>query len=154
MLVDIVSVKDYNNRMRQFFGALKHFLKNTKNIEYSLLGSFNLYLQGIDVTPHDLDFITDNEGLKKISKIFKSNIISNNGYLETEFILDEIDIHIVSNENNNLREPFRNNIIWIDTKGVRIPCQSLESELRFYIKINREKDFGKVELIKKRIKSS
>lgn len=139
--------------MEKFFKALKYFFKKTKNVEYSLLGSFNLYLQGIDVIPHDLDFITDNEGLENISNGFKSDIFSKNGYFETAFIFNSVDIHIVSNENNNLREPFRNNIVWIDIKGIRVPCQSLESELRFYKKINRQKDLGKVELIEKKLSS-
>lgn len=139
--------------MDRFFDALKIFIQKTKKIDCSLLGSFNLYLQGIDIVPHDLDFITDDDGIKKISDIFKSNIVKKNGYFETAFIFNNIDIHIVSNENNNLREPFRNNIVWIDIKGVRVPCQSLESELRFYKKINRQKDLGKVELIEKKLSS-
>lgn len=139
--------------MDRFFDALKIFIQKTKKIDCSLLGSFNLYLQGIDIIPHDLDFITDDDGIKRISDIFKSNIVKKNGYFETEFIISKVDVHIVSNENNNLREPFRKNIDWLNKNGIQVPCQSLASELRFYINANREKDFGKVEFIKKKLKS-
>jgi hypothetical protein len=122
-------------------------------IDFAVVGTYNLYLQGVNIVPNDLDFITDDEPLGKVGKIFGSEItVNESGYKETEFKFNNTDIHLVSNINNKLRPPFRDNIVWLQKEDLKIPCMSLESELLFYEKINREKDMGKVELIGERIR--
>jgi len=138
--------------MEEFFETLKILVEKLKGIDFAVLGTYNLYLQGIKIVPHDLDLITDDDGIYKIVSIFKSELIINEGgHKETEFDIGNVKIHVVSNINNKYRPPFRNAIVWIERKGTKIPCMSLESEVSFYEKINREKDKNKVELIRKRI---
>jgi hypothetical protein len=84
--------------------------------------------------------------------MFKSgSIVNEGGYKETEFDIGNVKIHVVSNVNNKYRPPFRNDIVWLEREGFKIPCMSLESEVLFYEKVNREKDGNKVELIRKKI---
>jgi len=138
--------------MEKFFGVLRILIEKLKGIDFAVLGSYNLYLQGIKINPKDLDLITDDNGIHKIIDIFGSSIATNEGkYKETEFEINDVEIHVVSNINNELRPPFRNNIIWLEKDNLKIPCMSLESELSFYEKINREKDKGKAELIKQKL---
>lgn len=138
--------------MEKFFGVLRILIEKLKGIDFAVLGSYNLYLQGIEISPKDLDLITDDNGIQEIIDIFGSNLTPNEGgYKETEFEIDDVEIHVVSNINNKLRPPFRGNIVWLEKNNLKIPCMSLDSELLFYEKINREKDKGKVELIKEKI---
>ncbi|MFH1863519.1 MAG: hypothetical protein ABIJ85_01220 [bacterium] len=67
--------------MKDFFKALEVLLKKLEGIDFALLGTFNLFLQGIKIEPHDLDLITDNKGIRKIAGIFRSKITKNDSYM-------------------------------------------------------------------------
>ncbi|KKR43638.1 MAG: hypothetical protein UU51_C0016G0008 [Microgenomates group bacterium GW2011_GWC1_41_20] len=138
--------------MGEFYETLVILLRKLDKVEFAILGSYNLYLQGINIIPNDLDLITDDRGMSKIGKIFKSKIVLNeSGYKETEFNINNVEVHVVSNINNKFRPPFRNDIVWLEKDDLKVPSMSLVSELSFYEKINRGKDKGKIELIQEKI---
>ncbi len=134
--------------MENFFSVLKKVLKDLNRVNFCVLGSFNLYLHGADIIPHDLDFITDDESLKKVASLYNSKITNEFGYLETEFEIDNVGVHFVSNNNN---EPFmtndNNQFEWINRENLDIPCRSLQSELEAYKKMTGEKYKNKVKII-------
>lgn len=134
--------------MDKFLRVLERVLNDLNGVNFCVLGSFNLYLQGADITPHDLDFITDDESLKKVASLYNSKITNEFGYLETEFEIDYVGIHFVSNNNN---EPFttndNNQVEWINREDLNIPCRSLQSELEAYKKMTGEKYKNKVKMI-------
>lgn len=128
-------------------------MQELEGTDFAVLGTFNLYLQGIAVKPADLDIIADDEGVYRAGLIFGSSVTTNEqGYEETEFDLDGVAVHFVSNQNNEIRPPFRDNTTWIEKDGLRIPCLSLKAEEAFYLYKNREKDSGKLELIRERMR--
>lgn len=140
-----------DEKPQNFFKVLKILLQKLKNIDSALLGTFNLFIQEINVVPRDLDLLTDDEGIEKISQIFGSKITKEkeDHYKETFFQIENIEVHVVSNKNNPLRSKnFKKQIVWIEKEELKIPCMSLESELLFYQQASREKDREKVQLIK------
>jgi len=111
--------------------TLKLLIPQLIGIDFALIATANLKLQGMDFNPNDLDFLVDDTGINKISKLFKSKIIKNDDYLETCFMMDEIEVHFVSNILNDIRPAnFTKHIININKYGLKIPCMSLQSEFR------------------------
>jgi predicted nucleotidyltransferase len=140
--------------MEKFEEILKLLISKISDINFVLLGSLNLRLQGIEINPSDIDFLTDNEGIKKISQIFNSKILKTDiGYLETIFEIDGIGIHFVANISNPVRPAnFMDHTVLIEKNGIKIPCTSLEAELEAYRKMNRDKDKEKIKLIEEYLK--
>lgn len=128
--------------------VFEEILEKLKGIDFAAIGTINMKLQGIDVEFNDLDFLTDDQNLEKISQIFSSPINTENGYKETEFMLDNFRIHFVSSQGNPLRTDNCHKAITINAFGLMIPAMPLESELEFYKKLNTPKALKKVELIK------
>lgn len=137
----------------KFFQALKILLPKLEGegVDFVLIGSFNLFVQGIEIEPEDIDLLADDAGIEKVSQVFGSqtNREEPEGYKQTEFVVDGIKVHAVSNKNNPLRPAgFQRQVVWLEKEGLKIPCLSLESELAFYQKVDRAKDHEKVQLIK------
>lgn len=119
---------------------------------FALIGTFNLQVQGIKIDAHDLDILTDNDGLNKFAQIFESQIVKQNYYNETQLNIGKTEIHIVCSTKNPFRpNDFKKEIVIIKKEGLQILCMSLKSELDFYSRINRPKDKNKVELIKAKL---
>jgi len=132
--------------------TLKLLIPQLGGIDFALLGTANLKLQGMDFNPNDLDFLVDDTGINKISKLFKSKITKNSGYLEICFIIDKIEVHFVSNILNNMRPAnFIEHIIIVEKYNLKIPCMSLQSELEAYEKMGRNKDKEKTIALKKKL---
>lgn len=142
-----------NEKPQNFFKVLRILLQKLKGLNFALVGTFNLFVQEIKVTPRDLDLLTDDKGIEKISQLFGSLITKEkeDHYKETSFHIKNVEVHVVSNKNNPLRpKNFKKHIVWIEKEELKIPCISLQSELLFYQQSGREKDRGKVRLIKER----
>lgn len=140
------------------FDVLKKILNDLEGIDYALIGTFNLSIQGIkEVNPNDIDFVTDDKNLEKIAQKYQAQIKVDPewGHKDLKFELDEIEVQFTSHDNNVLREgSFPKNKVFITKNDLRIPCMSLESELNFYEKGAREKDKIRVSLIKEKLCAS
>jgi hypothetical protein len=130
--------------------TLQNLLPKLAGINFVLLGTLNLKLQGLPLDPRDIDFLTDNEGVNKIAKIFGSKIIKDEdyAYIQTAFDFMGIEIHFASAELNLRPENFLDYVVNIEKYGLTIPCLSLESELETYEQMGREKDKRKIELLR------
>lgn len=128
-------------------------ISKLSDVDFALLGSLNLKFQGVsEIEPRDIDFLTDDQGIKEVSRIFDSKIFKDNEdeYLETIFEIDNIEVHFVSNNSNSIRPiNFMDYVVNVKKYGIDIPCMSLKSELEAYKKMNREKDKVKIDLIEK-----
>lgn len=111
------------------------------------MGSFNLYLRGADIIPHDLDFITNDEGLKNVASFYNSKIGNDFGCLETEFEIDGVEVHFVSNNSEHFKNNSDVQIEWIKREDLNIPCRPLQSELEAYKNLTGEKYKNKVKMI-------
>ncbi len=132
------------------FDTLVKILDKTEDLRVALTGTYNLELQGVDIKSRDLDFVTDMTGIKKIARIFDSKITKSNfGSYETEFLVEDIEVHLITQDGNKLRQnQLENDLVYVEKNGINIPSVSLAAELNFYRECRRDKDEGKIELIK------
>lgn len=128
----------------QSLKVVSDLLEKLITVNFCFVGTYNLLLQGINISPNDIDLLTNDEGIDKISFIFDAVVKKN----EVEFLLDGIEIHVVSNQGSMLLpENFDNEVILVEKNKLKIPCISLSAELLFYKNCHREKDKRKVQLI-------
>ncbi|MBU4501844.1 MAG: hypothetical protein KKA79_04575 [Nanoarchaeota archaeon] len=115
------------------------------------MGGTNLEIQGVGVKANDIDILTDEKGAYEIGKALKEYETEPVGYTEKtnfpchrgEFMIDDIEIEVIGEQNDE-------NIIIIDMGSFEIPCRTLESEYKSYIRLGREE---KAKLIKKKLDS-
>ena len=132
-------------------------LKN-ENIKWTIIGSTNMALQGINVTPNDLDIITGPSGLKVFEKIFREYVTKpitkkspfKEGYPESyelKLNIKGVELHIFGEYENDLycSKITKGRVISLKLEGFKIQCLSLEAEAEAYSETNRE---HKAELIR------
>lgn len=128
--------------------ALKQLISRLRGIDWALIGSTNMKIQGIAVNPKDLDILTQNRDIETIAEIFNSKVTVKNGFKETCIILNDKNIHFVGLEDNPIRnKKSLKEKNFINYRGLNLPCVPLKYELEFYQQSNRLQDLGKVKLI-------
>jgi hypothetical protein len=125
-----------------------------KGINWVLIGSLSLALQKIDITPKDIDILTDKEGTSKIKNLFKSYKIKPIKFSSSEFFqsyLGEFKINNIKVEvMGELKEKINNKWTsfsdrlkfrrFINIRSMKIPVSDLKKQLKSYKKSKREKD--------------
>ena len=122
-----------------------------KDIKWALIGSANMFLQGIDIVPNDLDIITNPIDLKVFDKQFKEYIVKSiskkppfkKGYLafyELKLKIKGVDVHVLGEEDKDVyfSKIKRGDIVFVKLDDMNVPCLSLESEAKAYSETNRE----------------
>lgn len=127
--------------------ALKLITEKLKGINYAVIGSVNLQIQGMNVTPRDIDILTTEAGINKIDEILKEYRTEEIYFDESEgrnsfrsfYMIDGIEIEVLGNVNNIYRdlESLDRNVL-INFKEMRIPCIPLGDELETYQKMGRK----------------
>ena len=132
-----------------------------ENVNWILIGSMSLALQGISIKPNDIDILTDSDGLYKFSKIFKKYEVKPIRFKKTNlfrcyFGVYEIDgkrVEIMSDSKINFNGKWvsflkkMKHIKTVDVDGVKIYTISLEDQLKFYKNLKRKKDEAKIKKI-------
>ena len=113
------------------------------NIKWAVDGSTSLALQGINVTPHDIDILTDREGVIRIQESLKNyNVVpishsSNEKYdsyfgtFKVKGIKVEVmgDLRVFrSGKWSTLQNPSTVDIVNTNLEGVSIPVVSVKSQ--------------------------
>ena len=145
------------------FAALDNFLKriSKEEIEWVLVGSTNLALQGIDIQAKDIDIITTKDGADKIAELFKKNITKKVEYseaerfksffgkLEIKGIKFEImaELSYKSEKGDWIKSESLTKKEYFDYKKFKVPINPISLEKEFYLKINRDDDLAKIERI-------
>ena len=128
-----------------------------KKLDWALIGSTNLALQGIKIKPKDIDILTDKKSAFEINKLLKEYEIepvrlSNSKLFGPqyfgEFKIEDIKIEVIGKLK---KERLLTKIIKID--GMNLPAVSLEEELKAYEALGRKKDFNKIKKIEEFLKS-
>jgi len=128
-----------------------------KDIKCALIGSANMTLQGIDITPNDLDIITSPADLKIFEQEFKEYIIKPiskkppfkkgfSEFYEIKLKIKGIKVHILGEHDDDIyfSKVKDNHIFFVELDDIFVPCLSLKSEARAYSETNRK---DKVKLI-------
>jgi predicted nucleotidyltransferase len=137
--------------------VLEYLVKKLKGINWALVGSTNLAIQGVDIKPHDIDILTDKEGIYAIEKILKRFEKEPVMFRETKqfksnfgiFEIDDIKIEVMENLQNRIKNKWvRTNDLskrkFIKFEGIELPVIPLEEEYRVYKKLGRIERANKI----------
>lgn len=141
-------------------GILSLIAEKLEGIDYALIGSVNLYIQGSKINPRDIDILTTSEGIKKIDKIF-NNYRTREIYFDKSegrnsfrsfYKIDGTEIEVLGNVNNAYRKPESlKNRIYIKFGVIKLPCIPLADEMMTYKLMGR---MNKVDMIEKFLQRS
>lgn len=138
---------------KQAVQVIKSLLTRLEGLDFALIGTFNLFAHGAEIVPADIDFLTDDENIKEIAKRLSSVIRDIHGYKETEITIEGLEVHFVSRSTNLLRDESLSDKEFIKMSEIKVPCMPLESELKFYKKLDTDKAKIKVKIISNLISS-
>jgi hypothetical protein len=126
-------------------------LKDT-NVNWVVTGSLSFALQGIPVTPHDIDIQTDEAGAFEIERCFSEYVVRNVVFSSTDkirshfgaLLIDGIEVELMGDiqkrlEGGSWEEPVdleRHKRI-VEVESMHIPVLSLEYEYQAYLKMGR-----------------
>lgn len=140
--------------MNQYEEILKILVEKLQGIKFALIGSMGLRFQGIEIDVRDVDLLTDKGGIEEIVKIFNAKIVEHKKekYLETKFEINSMEIHCVANL-SELSGPINSlsDAVFVEKNNLKAWCASLESELKYYKHLNREKDQKTIKLIEEKL---
>jgi Aminoglycoside-2''-adenylyltransferase len=135
---------------------------NDTPINWAVVGSMSLALQGVPIEPHDIDISTDKAGAYETERLFGELVIKPVAFSSTDkirshfgaFVLDGVKVEIMGDVQTRASdgtwfEPdgLRHKRI-IEVEGMQVPVLSLEFEYQAYMRLER---FEKAEAIQKRL---
>lgn len=142
--------------------VISRFLKD-REIEWVLVGSTSLALQGVNVDPKDVDILTDKKGAYEIAEVLREYEIQPVFFSRSELFASHFGkfnirgIHIEIMEDLEILTDGS----WINVTAdrlqsrhickigdIEIPVSSLEKQLEFYKKSSRKKDVRTAEAIR------
>ncbi len=149
---------------REIVEALKVITRRLRDakIEWVLGGSTSLALQGVDISPKDIDILTDKDGAFEINKLLKEYEVKpvefkTSDLFESffgEFRILNVKVEVMG----NLREKHGSQWVSLSTRlksvkliemnGMEIPVSSLHEQKRAYEELGRKKDAIRVRKIK------
>lgn len=141
-----------------------HKILEQNNIKWALVGSTNLYIQGMQIEPNDLDVILQHKDLNKITKLFSNysasnikemNSLTNKKVWEVNATINDIEIQFIGADNTDVyvSKLISNKLIMVFLDDIKIPCFMLEAELQCYKKTNREQKVNYIRKFLSEIKS-
>jgi len=118
---------------------------NKDHFDWMLVGSVNMALQGIDVTPRDLDFVVRFEDLERIRNVFSDYGVSEVSELkpfidraawDVHFEIEGIDVQFLGEKDDGeyVRWMLKKCVVFVD----RIRCFDLRTEAGVYARTNRK----------------
>ncbi len=118
-------------------------------IRWALIGSTNMAIQGMNVTPRDLDIVVQLSDLDKMKSVFSdynpSEIKELKPFMEEpawdiKMIVNNIEVQILGEKNSGeyVRKLLANQLIKINLAGIEIPCFTLEAEAQTYLETKRQ----------------
>lgn len=127
--------------------AVKHLASLLAGIDYALMGSANLYLQGMDVVPRDIDILTTPEGIRAIDerlsacrtrKIYFDESEGRNSF-RSFYDYEGVEVEALGNVANAHRSPDAlARKTFVDVEGARVPALTLTEEAAAYRSMGRE----------------
>lgn len=136
------------------------------SITWALTGSTSFVLQGVSLTPNDIDIQTTAAGAYEIERVFSEHVIDPVSFSEAEMIrshygtldFDEIHVEIMGalekrRDDGSWDEPVdvTAHRTYVPLEGVRIPVLSIEYEAQAYEHLGRDE---RAQLLKEHVATS
>ena len=144
---------------QSFVNVLKTISERMENngVLWAVVGSTNLALQGIEISPHDIDIIILVENLSKIKNIFSEYHVSeteemrslvNEPWWRVKIDMDSLQVEILGEKNTGIyaNRLLSDKVVQIPLNDFSVPCLMLESEMQVYKETGRK---NKADLIEK-----
>jgi hypothetical protein len=124
----------------------------SNKVNWVLIGSLNLFLQGVEIEYHDIDIYTDKEGVSLINKIFGKYVIQPINFSETDVfksfrgifkindcLVDVVsDLHFRPSINSKwFKSSGLSNLKTLKYKDLLLPVTPLNEEYQAYINMGR-----------------
>jgi hypothetical protein len=133
---------------------LRKIVKRLKNspINWALTGSMSFALQGVPVTPNDIDIQTNAEGAYAIEALFsdystRKVMVSSTDRIRSHYgalALDGIDVEIMGDVEKRLPDgtweappDFAQHKRYVENAGMRVPVLALDYEYQAYLTMGR-----------------
>jgi hypothetical protein len=139
---------------------------SNQDITWVLVGSTSLALQGVDVTPRDIDILTDEAGAYKINELLKDCEVKPVAYRPSdtvrsywgEFRVNDVKVEVMGDYQERVRGKWQGlssrlaTPVIIQLGGMQLPVSSLEAQLRSYESAGQDTETSKIEAIRAALK--
>ncbi|HPA25555.1 MAG TPA: hypothetical protein PLK76_02225 [bacterium] len=96
----------------KLYSILKKISEKLQDVNYALIGSINLYLQGLKTEPRDIDILTTSEDIIRIDNILQEYRTKKIYFDETDgrnsfrsfYEINDMEIEVLGNVNNVSRD--------------------------------------------------
>jgi len=131
-------------------------------VRWVLAGSVSLALQGVNVSPNDIDILTDKEGAFEINRIFKDYEVKPVRFRRSrffqsyfgEFEIEGVKVEVMGDLKELVKGEWRS-LSWrlstsriIEVEGIKLPVSPLEDQLKSYQALRRKKNSSKIQRIR------
>ena len=131
-------------------------------VRWVLAGSVSLALQGVNVSPNDIDILTDKEGAFEINRIFKDYEVKPVRFRRSrffqsyfgEFEIEGVKVEVMGDLKELVKGEWRS-LSWrlstsriIEVEGIKLPVSPLEDQLKSYQGLRRKKNSSKIQRIR------
>jgi len=138
-----------------------------QDIRWVLVGSTSLALQGVDVTPRDIDILTDKAGAYRINALLKDCEVKPVGYRPSdtlrsylgEFCVSDVKVEVMGDYREKVKGKWQDSTprltspVIIQLEGMQLPVSPLHAHLRSYESLGQEKNAAKIAAIGAILKS-
>jgi len=147
---------------QQFNEAIKiiHTRMSSKDLHYAFIGSTNCALQGMEVSPRDLDLVVRLDDLRQIPQLFKdyspSTIeellpdpkdtawtakLANHPAFNVHANVQGVEMQVLGEKDNGdyVSKLIANRIVYVPFNGLKLPCFTLKAEAEAYEETYRPK---------------
>ena len=149
----------------KLISTLKILIPKLEGIKWCLIGSGNLYLQGFNVFPVDIDILCFEGGAAQAGRILKEDETTRIDLRRSddfesifgEFYVNDVRVQVMeeikfrSGRGFELLPSNLGRIIIANRNGLEVPCLSLDDELKAYETMNRDKDEDKIGMLRERM---
>lgn len=136
---------------KEFRDAIKiiHEKLEKNNIKWALIGSTNMAVQGINVTPRDMDIVVQLKDLSRIQEIFsgyrasamrKLKPMTQEPGWEVRALIKKVFIQFLGERDTGeyVSKLLANELIEVKIDRIKVPCFTLDAEAKCYSETNRE----------------
>ncbi len=136
--------------------CLRFLSKQLDGLFWILVGSTSLKLRGVDVTPSDIDIVTDLETISRIDqrlerfRIRAPRYSEGSGFRSTHAIYRVNGVKVDVMANIQFKSPYGwmsprpYHVHHVESAGIQIPVLSLEDEVDAYQKMGRKEKAEKI----------
>jgi predicted nucleotidyltransferase len=155
-------------KLKEIIKVLKIILRKLRNkkIKWVLVGSTSLALQGVKISPKDIDILTDKEGAFKMNEIFKNYQVKPVKFSQGKFFssyfgrfkIEGVRVEIMGNLKARIGQKWvlltkrLYSHTFVKLGKEKIPVPFLEDQLEVYKKVKRKKNIERVKKINEFLK--